>query len=345
MDQSDGTNGSCTLLHEMLQKTKVPFIIGITGDSGSGKTTFSDGIRRLLGASVVKTIQMDGYHKENRSQRSVSGRLPLDPDANHLSKLEEHLKQLKDGKSAQIPIYNHGTGDFDPSYTLEPSPIIILEGLHALYPQFIPLLDFTIFVDPDREVKWQWKFERDVKKRGHRAEQLEEEMLRREAAYKRWIDFQKTNADLVIKIFNSRMKDFARYDFINPLPERYYKVELIMKPAELPLPTVLLPFDLASIMNVKRPPFLLSAVPCKYWGRELVDVHIDGAMSQKTIAALEEHIVGCTGIPVNYEAEEGDTFSLAEHEEISATQLTQLIIAWRFLEQVNYKLTQTHGNN
>lgn len=340
MEEPVPANASCTLLQSMLQKTKIPFIIGITGDSGSGKTTFSDGIRRLLGPNVVKTIQMDGYHKENRKQRAESGKLPLDPEANHLEKLEEHLKLLKQGKAAQIPIYNHGTGDFDPPYTLEPSPIIILEGLHALYPQFIPLLDFTIFVDPDREVKWQWKFERDVKKRGHRAEQLEEEMLQREGAYKRWIDFQKTNADIVIKIFNSHMRDFARYDFINPLPAKYYKVELIMTPAELPLPTVLLPFDLASIMNVKRPPFLLAAVPCKYWGRELIDIHIDGAISQNTIAALEEHIVGCTGIPVNYEAEEGDTLSLAQHEEISATQLTQLVIAWRFLEQVNYILTQ-----
>jgi len=331
-------DAACSLLQANLAHLTKPIIIGISGDSGSGKTIFSDGIRRLLGKNLVKTIQMDGYHKQNRAQRKISGHLPLDPDANHLDNLQEHLQLLKQGKHVSIPIYNHTTGDFDPPQDFAPSPIIIVEGLHALYPQFLPYLDFTIFVDPSREVKWQWKFERDVKKRGHRAEILEEEMLMREAAYKRWIDFQKTGASVVIKIFNSRMKDFARYEFIHKLPEKFYKVELIMTPSQAPLPTLPLPFDLASIMDVKESPFLLAAVPCKYWGRTIINVHIDGAISENTIATLEQHIVGCTGIPVNYEAEESDTRALSKVQEISATQFTQLIIAWRFLEEVNFKL-------
>lgn len=339
-NQPQTIEAACSMLQANLSRQKQPFIMGITGDSGSGKTTFSDGIRRLFGKDLVKTIQMDGYHKENRAQRKISGSLPLDPSANHLDKLRDHLQGLKQGKIVDIPIYNHNTGDFDPPQPFTPSPIIIVEGLHALYPQLLPFLDFTIFVDPCREVKWQWKFERDVKKRGHRAEVLEEEMLKREAAYKRWIDFQKTNAHVVIKIFNSRLKEFARYEFTHKLPEKFYKVELIIVPSRAPLPSLPLPFDLAAIMDMSGPPFLLAAVPCIYWGRNIINVHLDGAISEKTIEALEQHIVGCTGIPVNYEAEEGDTRSLAKAEEISATQFTQLIIAWRFLEEINFKLIE-----
>src|SRR3989344_4597918 len=305
----DTSQTACSLLQANLTKIKTPFIIGITGDSGSGKTTFSDGIRKILGSQLVKTIQMDGYHKENRKQRKTSGKLPLDPEANYLNKLQRDLATLKQNKAIRLPIYNHTTGDFDPPVLTEPSPIIILEGLHALYPEILPLIDFSIFVDPSREVKWHWKFERDVKKRGHRAEKLEKEMLEREAAYKRWIDFQKTGADIVIKIFPSRTKDFARYDFVNPLPKGFYKVELLMRPAAMHLPTVPLPFDLAAIVDINRPPFLLAAASCRYWGRSVIDIHIDGAIPQKTIAALEQQISSCTDIPISYESEKDKTLS------------------------------------
>ncbi len=137
-----------------LSHLKQPIIIGIAGDSGSGKTRFSKGIRQLLGPERVFTIEMDGYHKENREERKKSGRLPLDPAMNHLDLVLTHLQQLKEGKSIQLPIYNHDSGNFDPPISFSPTPIIILEGLFALYPEFLPYLDFTIYVDPSRDVKW-----------------------------------------------------------------------------------------------------------------------------------------------------------------------------------------------
>jgi phosphoribulokinase len=320
---------ACITLRSQLSQLRYPVIIGVAGDSGSGKTTYSDGIRRLIGTDIVDTIAMDGYHKEDREQRKTSGRLPLDPDANHLDLLREHLTQLKQGKTVDVPIYNHATGFFDPPVPFAPKPIIIVEGLHALYPELLPLLDFSIYVDPDHDVKWQWKFERDVKRRGHRAETLVEEMLKREAAYKRWLDFQKTSADVVIKIFNSRLKEFSRHEFTGQLPEGYYKVELIVLPAPAPLPTLPLPFDLAAMMNANQSPFLLTAVPCTYWGRNVMIIHIDGVLSQQTIAELERHIVDFTGIPIER------AIVKREREQVSATEFAQLLVAWRFLEQVS----------
>lgn len=320
---------SCATLRSRLLARSTPILVGVSGDSGSGKTTYSHGIKRLLGEDLVKTIELDGYHKEDREQRHMSGRLPLDPDANHLSLLLDHLKALKQGQAIEVPIYNHQTGKFDPPIPCSPAPIIIIEGLHALYPEFLPFLDFSLYVDPDREIKWQWKSERDLKKRGHRAEALVEEMLQREAAYKRWIDFQKTNASIVIKIFPSQLKQFSRHEFTADLPAWCYKVELIVQPASMPLPALPLPFDFAAMLQSTPLPFMLAAVPCTYWGRKVTIVHIDGVLSPDTLSQLEANIVAHTGIPVE------TIFSTPEERErVCATQFAQLLITWRFLEQI-----------
>ena len=332
---------TCLILRSVFKRFNAPIIIGIAGDSGSGKTVFSNGIRRLLGADIVKTIEMDGYHSENRKQREASGHLPLDPGVNNLTLLRDHLQLIRQGKSVDIPQYNHLTGDFDSPLHFTPSPIIILEGLHALYPEFLPFLDFTIYVDPCREIKWKWKYERDVKKRGHPVKRLMEEMIKREAAYKRWIDFQKTLATVVIKIFPSQMKQFARYDLSAHLPDYVYKVELIFEPAKLPLPSMPLPFDLANILDQNQPPFLLASAACKYWGRDLINVHIDGIFPQKTLAALEQHILSCTGIPVGQVMNDVEEIQ-SLNGQITATQFTQLCIVWRFLEEVNNRIADFH---
>lgn len=329
-----------TDIRSQLTKLKTPIIIGIAGDSGSGKTTYSNGIRRLLGTDFVKTITMDGYHKENRKKRAISGRLPLDPEANRLEFLQEHLGELKQGRPVEVPIYNHKTGDFDKPIHFKPSPIIIVEGLHALYPQYLPLLDFTIYVDPTREIKWEWKYKRDMEKRGHETEKLTKEMLEREAAYKKWIDFQKTNADIVIKIGKSQIKDFAKYESISKLPACCYKVELIMEPAEMKLPTIPLPFDLSSLLDINQPPFLLAAVPSLYWGKRAMVVHLDGVLSEKTVEALEKHIASLTGMSVEKMLKTQDMSSLPEHEQVTAVCFAQLLIAWRFLELINHRLTK-----
>src|SRR3989344_5122893 len=109
-------------LRDRLISSKKPIIVGIGGDSGSGKTTYSNGIRKLLGIDLVQTITLDGYHRENRQERRLSGRLPLDPGANRLELILEHLKALKEAKSIELPIYNHGKVDFDPPSVFSPGP-------------------------------------------------------------------------------------------------------------------------------------------------------------------------------------------------------------------------------
>ncbi|MGD8429972.1 MAG: phosphoribulokinase, partial [Ectothiorhodospiraceae bacterium] len=163
-------------LRDMLRRADRPIMIAVAGDSGSGKSTYSRGIQRLLGGDVVSSLSLDGYHKEDRAQRRRSGRSPLDPRANHIKLAREHLSAIRDGQTVEVPVYNHGTGRFDTPQRIDPAPVILVEGLHALYPELVPLFDFTLFVDSDREVRWRWKFERDVFQRGYDPEEARREL-------------------------------------------------------------------------------------------------------------------------------------------------------------------------
>lgn len=320
---------SAATIRDRLNQLQAPIIVGVSGDSGSGKTTFSNGIRRLIGSDLVSTICTDGYHKEDRAQRQKSGRLPLDPAANQLDLLLCHLAELKQGNSINLPLYNHGTGQFDPPKLFSPTPIIVVEGLHVLYPQFLPFLDFSLYVDPERDVKWAWKWERDVKKRGHKAESLEQEMLQREAAFIRWIDAQKIDAHVVIQITQSQLETLIPARLVDPQVSPGYKVNLILEPTPYPLAGLSLPFDLAAMLDLNRPPFLLAAAPFRSWGRTAIAIQIDGNLSPQTIGELEQYIVGVTGIPIH------DAMPSENYEKVSATHFAQLLITWRFLEQIN----------
>lgn len=321
---------------DQISALKKPIIIGIAGDSGSGKTTYSNGIRRLLGIDLVQTITLDGYHKENREQRKISGKLPLDPEANKLDSVLKHLKLLKEGKKIELPIYNHESGMFDPPVEFTPGPIIIIEGLHALYPEFIEFYDFSIYVDPSREVKWQWKYTRDMVVRHHEKNELSDEMLSRETLYKRFIDFQKTNANTIVKIKESIMKDFARYESITKIPAETFKVELIIEPAKEKLASEIMHFELPTLFSGEGDPFLLASIPSLYWGRRMSVIHIDGAISENTILELEKHIASTTGIPVDEMLKRMP--KALEHEQLTGVQLAQLLIGWRFVQLLNSKV-------
>lgn len=184
-----------------------------------------------------------------------------------------------------------------------------------------------------------------MKKRGHQAEKLVEEMLKREAAYKRWIDFQKTNANVVIKIFESYMQDMARYELLHRLPPFTYKVEMIMDAPTIKLTYMPITIDLSSALDIKEQPFMFAAVPSSYWGKKMVVIHIDGSISEKTLNDLESHIVGITGIPVDSGLKAQFRPTMEQHEKVTATQFAQLIITWRFLEQLNFSLKSKLGGN
>ena len=73
------------------------FTLGVAGDSGSGKTTFTEGIRSIFGTDLVSTITLDDYHRLDREGRKEQGLTALNPEANRIDQLEQDLILLKRG--------------------------------------------------------------------------------------------------------------------------------------------------------------------------------------------------------------------------------------------------------
>lgn len=327
-------------LRSLLADRHRPLVLGVAGDSGSGKTTYTHGIRRLLGDDLVTTLPLDGYHCEDRAQRRRTGRLPLDPANNHLDLVAEHLRALRAGRPVEVPIYNHHTGCFDAPEIIQPAPLMIVEGLHALYDDLLPWLDFSLYVDTDRDIKWHWKFERDVSYRGHDPAELEDEIHRREAAYKQWIDFQKTSADVIVKIHASQLAQLARQQYPGNLPANCYHMEVILTPGDRPLPPLYLPVNLNGVLDAQAQPFMLAAVPSNYWGRPVNVTHLDGVVPQDTVQHLEQAIMAFTGI-----ADDLASCLIADPAHNSTLRFAQSLVAWPFLGAIRQRLEQLLAAN
>ncbi len=295
-----------------LKEYEGSLIIGVAGDSGSGKSTFTRSISNLLGEDLVSYFSLDDYHTEDRETRKKTGHIPLDPKINNLKLAGEHLRELRKGKAIIKPIYNHKTGKFDPPEVFEPKKIVIVEGLHTLYDDLRRYIDLKIFVDPSREVKWKWKINRDVNERGYDEENVWKEIRMREPFYKRYIDFQKIYADIVIKIDSSTFED------------NMYRVGSIMKVLEFPLSGINLNFSLSSLINTSNEPMAMQYRGDFYYMKKVSRIAFDGLIPRDAISALEKKIMEYTGFEENY--------IIDKKEYVSGTDIAQLLVAWYFVE-------------
>ena len=106
-----------------------PIILGVVGDSASGKTTLTRGLVRVLGQEQVSHVCLDDYHRYDRAQRAGMDVTPLAPDCNHMDVMAQHLKLLRCGEPILKPVYRHADGTFGPPVYLRPGRFLIVEGL------------------------------------------------------------------------------------------------------------------------------------------------------------------------------------------------------------------------
>jgi phosphoribulokinase len=311
-------------LKERLRKIDAYIVVGIGGDSGAGKTTFSRGIRRLLGDDLVSGFSMDDYHAEDRATRKRTGHLPLDPRYNKLDLLAQHLSELRRGHEIIKPVYNHTTGEFDPQVLYRPSRVMMVEGLHPFYTKDLrDRMDLTIFVDPVRDVKWKWKMKRDVEKRGHDREDAFQEILAREPLFKQFIDVQKIWSEVVIRIEPSRYSD---PEIENP------QVKLLMRATDIPTARIDMNLRLSDFITGSSAYFSLEFGSDYYYGRRFNILTVDGLMKVESVESLQERICEFTGSACEnlFDTKDGN---------VNPSGFAQLMIAWRFLERLNLILT------
>ena len=304
------------------------FVFGIAGDSGSGKTTISRGIKRILGEEMVCSFSLDDYHSLDRRQRKERNITPLHPDANHLDLLADHLEALRRKERIDKPVYDHGTGEIAGTVPFGPAPVVIVEGLHPFYtPRLRSLIDFKIFVDPSRSVKRLWKVRRDVGERGYQPSQVMAEILQREPDYKLYVDIQKIYAEIVVKIQDSR--------FHPPLPETgpkpdWYSVRLIQQMLDQPVSQVDLTIDLSKILRSSEHEFSIEFQRDDYYGKKVGIMTVDGEIHQSMIADLERKVGRSLG---TYAA-----ISDRRDQYVNAIGLSQLILTWSCLEKLEHLL-------
>ena len=154
-------------------------LIGITGGSGSGKSTVVRKISEAHPDSIC--IAQDNYYK---SASFVNNHNILafnfdHPDAFDMDLMVENLKDLKAGKAIDMPQYDFVKHQRKPETKhIEPKTIIIVDGLMVLYDKRIrDLLDLKLFVDTPSDIRFVRRLQRDIKERGRTVESVVEQYI------------------------------------------------------------------------------------------------------------------------------------------------------------------------
>ncbi|OPX81608.1 MAG: phosphoribulokinase [Methanosaeta sp. PtaB.Bin087] len=317
-------------LAERLKGSGRVFVVAVAGDSGSGKTTLSQGIRRLLGDDLVSTFSMDDYHSLDREERRIRAITPLNPAANRLDLLAEHLGALRRSEEIDKPVYDHTDGTIKGPVPFRSAPVLIIEGLHPFYtPELRREIDLKIFVDPSRAVKRRWKMKRDCVDRHYEREAVMAEILAREPDYKLYVDVQKIYAEAVVKIEESRL---LRSPMAEDPPERY-SVRLIQEVLEGNSSEVDLKIDLSALFRLAEREFSIAFQRDDYYGKRVSVLTIDGELHRSMIEGIEEKLCSLLGSEAPICDRSGD-------EEVSATGMVQILLCWRLLEKLQLHLAE-----
>jgi phosphoribulokinase len=176
-----------------------PIILGVVGDSATGKTTLSRGLVRMLGEKNVTHVAADDYHRYDRRQRAEHGITPLHPDCNYIDIMERHFAELRQGNAILKPVYQHKDGTFGPPVYTKPAQFTLIEGLLGYHtPELRESYDVRVFLAPPEELRRAWKVQRDCSRRGYTTDQVLEELDRRESDSELFIRPQQRWADIVV---------------------------------------------------------------------------------------------------------------------------------------------------
>ena len=201
-------------------------IIGIAGGTGSGKSTFTNRLKKQFGDDIT-VIYHDNYYRQ-RDDIPFEERKKINydhPDALETDMLVEHLKKLKDGESVVCPVYDFSQHNRSKdTVVIKPSKVIIIEGILVLQDDRLrSLMDIKIFVEADADERILRRALRDVEERGRDLRGIMEQYLTTvKPMHYLYVEPSKRQADVVI---NSGLNDVA-YDIIST------KIKTFLDPKE-----------------------------------------------------------------------------------------------------------------
>ncbi|WP_066311839.1 uridine kinase [Bacillus sp. FJAT-29814] len=147
-----------------------PVVIGVTGGSGSGKTSVTKAIYESFKNRSILVIEQDYYYKdqshlpfEERLKTNYDHPLAFDNDL-----LIEHIERLLRYEPIEKPVYDYALHTRSEQVIfVEPKDVIILEGILVLEDERLRnLMDIKLFVDTDADIRIMRRLQRDIKERG-----------------------------------------------------------------------------------------------------------------------------------------------------------------------------------
>lgn len=178
-------------------------IIGIAGGSGSGKTTVARKIVEKMHGHVA-VVSQDSYYKD-QSHLPIEERQALNfdhPNAIDWDLLTEQLRQLKDGKEIEQPVYSYITCSRSKTETehMKPAEIIIVEGILIFTcKKLMQEMDIKVFVDADDDDRLMRIIARDIRERGKNVEWVMDRYTKTvKPMYLQFIAPSKREADIIV---------------------------------------------------------------------------------------------------------------------------------------------------
>lgn len=180
-----------------------PFLVGITGGSGSGKTSFINRIREALPPESLCVISQDDYYRPIEEQKKdKNGVVNFDrPKSIDKKAFSRDIQRLVDGEVVNRPEYTFNNRDAEPKMlTFRPAPIIIVEGLFVFYYKSVNAqLDLRVFLQAKENLKVIRRIKRDRVERNY---PLEDVLYRYEnhvlPTFEKYIKPYVDEADIVI---------------------------------------------------------------------------------------------------------------------------------------------------
>lgn len=157
-----------------------PFIIGIAGGTGSGKTTLTRRLKERFGEDVSVVSHDNYYKRHDELPYEERCRLNYDhPDAFDTDLMVEQIEALRRGETVACPVYDFTVHNrSNDTLLIAPTSVIILEGILLFADARLrALMDVRIFVDTDADVRILRRVVRDVNKRGRTLESVVQQYL------------------------------------------------------------------------------------------------------------------------------------------------------------------------
>jgi uridine kinase len=191
-----------------------PFLIGIAGGTGSGKTTLAERLAKQLGEDIVLNIAHDHYYKD-QSHLTVKQRTLTNydhPNAYDTDLLIAQLEQLIKGIDVERPVYDF-LSDTRSKETvkLPPKPIIIVEGILVFTnPKLRDLCSLKVYVDTSTDIRMIRRIKRDMEEAGRDFDYIIDKYLTQvRPMHEKFVEPTKKYADLVITENNTNEMDLS----------------------------------------------------------------------------------------------------------------------------------------